>query len=140
MSKIDPRSVPLLAQMHPDLCRVVERFAQVAPFKFRLTEVLRTPERQRQLVASGASKTLRSRHLPHPKDGLSRAFDLVPLVDIDNDGKIETEEMYAWPLYHKLAPVMKQAAKDVGVPIEWGGDWKSFRDGPHWQLPWKQYP
>ncbi|MCU0802750.1 MAG: M15 family metallopeptidase [Rhodobacteraceae bacterium] len=137
---MDPRSVPLLNEMHPDLRKVVERFAQIAPFKFRLTEVLRAPARQRQLVAAGASKTLRSRHLPHPKDGLSRAFDLIPLVDMDNDGKVEVEEMYAWPLYHKLAPAMKQAARDVGVPIEWGGDWRSFKDGPHWQLPWKQYP
>lgn len=130
----------MLAQMHPDLRKVVLRFAEISPLSFRLTEVLRTKERQRQLVDSGASKTMRSRHLPHPKDGLSRAFDLIPLVDIDKDGKIETEEMYAWPLYHKLAPVMKQAAKDVGIPIEWGGDWRSFKDGPHWQLPWGKYP
>lgn len=140
MGKIDPRSIPLLAQMHPDLAKVVQRFAQIAPFKFRLTEVLRTPERQAQLVKAGASKTMKSRHLPHPKDGLSRAFDLIPLVDMDNNGKIEVEEMYAWPLYHSLAPVMKQAAKDAGVPIEWGGDWRTFKDGPHWQLPWAAYP
>ena len=25
-------------------------------------------------------------------------------------------------------------------PIEWGGDWRRFADGPHWQLPWGQYP
>jgi peptidoglycan L-alanyl-D-glutamate endopeptidase CwlK len=137
---MDARSEPLLAEMHPDLAKVVRRFSEIAPFKFRLTEVLRTSERQAQLVKAGASKTLKSRHLPHSADGLSRAFDLIPLVDMDKDGKIEAEEMYAWPLYHKLAPVMKQAAKDVGVPIEWGGDWRSFKDGPHWQLPWKAYP
>lgn len=140
MKNMDPRSVALLCQMHPDLRKVLGRFDEIAPFKFRLTEVLRTLDRQKQLVAKGASKTTRSRHLPHPKDGLSRAFDLIPLVDMDNDGKIEVEEMYAWPLYHKLAPVMKQAARDVGVPIEWGGDWRSFKDGPHWQLPWREYP
>lgn len=140
MTKMDVRSEPLLAQMHPDLAKVVRRFSETAPFKFRLTEVLRTPARQAQLAAAGASKTLRSRHLAHPKDGLSRAFDLVPLVDMNADGKITAEDMYAWPLYHKLAPVLKQAAKDVGVPIEWGGDWRSFKDGPHWQLPWSAYP
>lgn len=140
MKNIDPRSIVLLQEMHPDLRKVVVRFAEIAPFGFRLTEVLRSEERQKRLVAAGASKTMRSRHLPHPKDGLSRAFDLIPLVDINKNGKIEVEEMYAWPLYHKLAPVMKQAAKDVGVQIEWGGDWRSFKDGPHWQLPWKAYP
>ncbi|WP_049613866.1 M15 family metallopeptidase, partial [Yersinia pekkanenii] len=30
--------------------------------------------------------------------------------------------------------------KDVGVPIEWGGDWKTLKDGPHFQLPHKEYP
>lgn len=140
MTKMDPRSFPLLDQMHPDLRRVVLRAAEIAPHKFRLTEVLRTVARQKQLVAKGASKTMKSRHLPHAKDGLSRAFDLIPLVDIDKDGQIEVEEMYAWPLYYPLAAAIKQAAADVGVPIEWGGDWKSFKDGPHWQLPWKAYP
>jgi len=26
------------------------------------------------------------------------------------------------------------------VPITWGGDWKSFKDGPHWELPHAKYP
>jgi len=28
----------------------------------------------------------------------------------------------------------------VKVPIEWGGDWKTFKDGPHFQLPHAKYP
>lgn len=39
-------------------------------------------------------------------------------------------------VYHKLADAMKQAAKELNVPIEWGGDWRTFKDGPHFQLPW----
>ena len=35
---------------------------------------------------------------------------------------------------------MKAAAKKEGVLLEWGGDWKTFKDGPHFQLPWVQYP
>lgn len=140
MATIDPRSERILSELHPDLARVIRRAFDKAPFAFRLTEGLRSEARQRELVRIRASKTMRSRHLPHPKDGLSRAVDLIPMVDIDTDGKIEVEEMYAWPLYHRLAPVIKQAAADLGVPIEWGGDWRSFKDGPHWQLPWKAYP
>ena len=34
----------------------------------------------------------------------------------------------------------RMAAQSVGVPIEWGGDWTTFKDGPHFQLPWKTYP
>ena len=40
-----------------------------------------------------------------------------------------------WPPYTALSKIIKQAAKDLGVPIEWGGDWRSFKDGPHYQLP-----
>ena len=32
------------------------------------------------------------------------------------------------------------AAAAEKVAIEWGGDWKSFKDGPHFQLPWAKYP
>jgi peptidoglycan L-alanyl-D-glutamate endopeptidase CwlK len=35
---------------------------------------------------------------------------------------------------------VKAAAEAEGVDLEWGGDWKSFRDGPHFQLSWEQYP
>jgi len=45
-----------------------------------------------------------------------------------------------WPLYDTIATSMKMAARELGVPIEWGGDWVSLRDGPHYQLPWESYP
>ena len=45
-----------------------------------------------------------------------------------------------WPLYARLAEAMKAAAKDLALPLVWGGDWKSFRDGPHFELPRATYP
>lgn len=127
------RSLTRLDGAHPDLRRVFIRAAKISDIDFTILEVLRTPERQKALVAQGASKTMKSRHLPHPKDGKSRATDAAPL---DETGKVT----WAWPIYYKLAAIIKQAAKDEGVPIEWGGDWRSFKDGPHWQLPWASYP
>jgi peptidoglycan L-alanyl-D-glutamate endopeptidase CwlK len=129
---LSERSKTRLAGAHPDLRKVIERAAAISSIDFTVLEVLRTLETQKKYVASGASKTMKSRHLAHPSDGLSRAVDIAPYVD----GQVS----WAWPLYHKLAPIIKQAAKDVGVPIEWGGGWRTFKDGPHWQLPWKQYP
>lgn len=35
---------------------------------------------------------------------------------------------------------MIQAGKEFGIDVEWGGNWDSFRDGPHFQLTWKSYP
>ena len=128
---LSQKSLTKLEGAHPDLVRVVKRAAALSSIDFTVLEVLRTPARQKELVAKGASKTLRSRHLPGA-DGKSRAVDIAPL----DGGQVS----WAWPVYHKLAPIIKQAAKDEGVPIEWGGDWRTFKDGPHWQLPWKDYP
>jgi peptidoglycan L-alanyl-D-glutamate endopeptidase CwlK len=93
---------------------------------FIVTEGIRTKERQAQLVKSGASTTLNSRHLT------GHAVDLAVRVD----GTIRWD----WPLYYKLGAQVKEAARIEGIPIEWGGDWLKFKDGPHFQLPWSKYP
>jgi peptidoglycan L-alanyl-D-glutamate endopeptidase CwlK len=59
-----------------------------------------------------------------------RAVDLAPYVN----GKIEWDNSGKLGLYPKIAKAMKQAAKELGVPIEWGGDWTSFKDRPHFEL------
>ena len=123
---IDPRSSARMSGVNPDLMRVVYLAATITPIDFIVTEGLRTLDRQKQLKAAGASKTLRSRHLT------GHAIDLA--------ARIDGEVRWDWPLYHKLAAAMKEAAKLEGVQIEWGGDWKTFKDGPHFQLPFSTYP
>jgi peptidoglycan L-alanyl-D-glutamate endopeptidase CwlK len=124
--KLGPRSVARLKGVHPDLVKVVERAIQLTPVDFTVLEGLRSLERQKALVAAGASQTLKSRHL----DG--HAVDLGAWVDEQVD--------WSWPLYSKIAGAMKAAAAELKIPIEWGGDWSTFKDGPHFQLPWKDYP
>lgn len=131
---LSPFSRAKLQGVHPDLVRVVERAIQITDIDFRVIEGLRTIDRQRQLVAAGASKTMKSRHLT------GHAVDIVPLLDLDKDGKIETEEMFSWPLYPRVAAALKKAAAELGIALEWGGDWRTFKDGPHWQLPFSKYP
>jgi len=126
MPKLDARSETRLQGVHPDLVKVVRQAAEICPLTFIVTEGMRTLERQKELVAKGASKTLRSRHLT------GHAIDLA--------AKIGAEVRWDWPLYEQLARAMKVAAEDVDVPIEWGGDWPTFKDGPHFQLPWDKYP
>lgn len=120
------RSRARLRGVHPDLSRVLERAIAITPVDFAVVEGLRTPARQQALVAAGASQTMRSRHLT------GHAADIAPYVD----GAIRWD----WPLFHQIAPAVKQAAAELRVPIEWGGDWRAFSDGPHWQLPWPEYP
>jgi peptidoglycan LD-endopeptidase CwlK len=115
-----------LAGVHPDLVKVVERAIEITEIDFAVLEGVRSKTRQEQLVKAGASQTMRSRHLT------GHAVDLGAYVA----GSVRWD----WPLYHKLAVAVKQAAAELQVPIEWGGDWTTFKDGPHWQLPWKEYP
>lgn len=126
------RSRSRLASVHPDLQRVLLRAIGVSAIDFTILEGLRTIERQRLLFAQGATRTMRSRHLPHPADGLSRAVDVAPFVD--------GEVRWDWPLYYRLATIIKNAAAKEHVLVDWGGDWRTFKDGPHWQLPWSDYP
>ncbi|MNL80550.1 hypothetical protein D3C87_2074350 [compost metagenome] len=46
-----------------------------------------------------------------------------------------------WSQFKDLAGVVKACAEELGVPVEWGGDWKTFKDGPHFQIPrsWKPH-
>jgi peptidoglycan L-alanyl-D-glutamate endopeptidase CwlK len=123
--RFSKRSRQRLDGVHPDLVRVMELAISRSPVDFTVLEGLRTKERQRQLVDSGASKTMNSRHLT------GHAVDVAPM----SGGSVSWD----WPLYHKLAPVIKEAAEELDVDIEWGGDWTSFKDGPHWQLSWNSY-
>jgi peptidoglycan L-alanyl-D-glutamate endopeptidase CwlK len=121
---MDDRSERNLKGVHPDLVRVVRRAAKRA--SFIVTEGLRTQARQKQLVAAGASKTMNSRHLT------GHAIDVAALMS----GKVRWD----WPLYAAIAKGMKQAADELKVPIIWGGDWRSFKDGPHFELDRRKYP
>lgn len=123
---LSKRSRAALKGVHEHLVMVVERAIRLSDIDFVVTEGLRTYERQRALKDAGATRTMNSRHLT------GHAVDLAALVD----GQVRWD----WPLYDKLAKAMKQASAEVGVPIEWGGDWVTFKDGPHFQLPRDAYP
>lgn len=120
---INERSRKNLAGVHPDLVRVVELAAERCPVPMVVTEGLRSQARQAELKAAGKSWTLNSRHL---------TGHAVDIVDADDFG-------YDIPDLDKIAAAMREAAAECGVPIVWGGDWKS-RDTPHFELDRKAYP
>lgn len=126
-----------MAGVHPHLVNVAEEAAKNCPFDIMVLEGVRSKERQAQLVAAGASKTLDGRHLKG-SDGLGHAIDLAPVLDTDGDGTKEIS--WHWPHYYQLAPIVKAAAEKLKVPVVWGGDWPNFKDGPHWELPRALYP
>jgi peptidoglycan L-alanyl-D-glutamate endopeptidase CwlK len=124
--KLSKRSLDRMVGVHPDLVRVVKRAIEITDVDFVVLEGLRTKERQIELVAKGASMTMNSRHLT------GDAVDLGAWVA----GTVRWD----WPLYYKIAFAMKEAAKELNVDMEWGGDWRTFKDGPHYQLSRKVYP
>lgn len=124
--RLSSRSQARLDGVHPDLVRVVKRAIQITQVDFGITEGLRTKERQKELVAKGASRTMNSRHLT------GHAVDVAAYIG--------SEVRWDWPLYPKIAAAFRQAAKEERVPITWGGDWPKLRDGPHFELDRKAYP
>ncbi len=120
------RSEENLDGVHPDLTNVMRRAIELSEIDFMITEGMRTMQRQEALLRDGKSKALRSRHLTgHAVDGAAC---------------VDEKVSWDWQHYDVIARAVKQAGAELGIPVEWGGDWKSFKDGPHFQLPWALYP
>ena len=117
------RSKTKLEGVHPDLVAVVQLAIRNTEQDFSVIEGLRTVTRQRELLAAGKTTTMNSRHLT------GHAVDLVPYP-----------VSWDWKYFYPIAEAMKDAARELNVELEWGGDWKSFPDGPHFQLSWRDYP
>ena len=124
--KLSTRSKDRLKGVHPDLVRVVELAITLTEVDFAVTEGLRTRERQAQLLKEGKSRTMNSRHIT------GHAVDLAAWVG--------NTVSWDFKYYRKIAEAMKEAAKRLSVPIVWGGDWTTFKDGPHFELNRKNYP
>jgi peptidoglycan LD-endopeptidase CwlK len=125
MFHFSERSLKNLQGVHPDLAAVVNRAIQITPVDFVVTEGVRTLDRQKQLLSAGATRTLNSRHLT------GHAVDVAAWVD---------EVRWDWSLYTFINIAMQKSARELGIQIEWGGDWVRFKDGCHFQLAWANYP
>lgn len=124
--RLSSRSINRLAGVNPHLVAVVGRAIELTEVDFMVVEGVRTKERQAELLAAGASRTMNSRHIT------GHAVDLVAMVG--------TEVRWDWPLAEKVAKAMKAAANELKTPIVWGGDWRTFKDGPHFELDRKYFP
>lgn len=125
MFKLTDNDLKKLKGVHPDLVKVIQEAAKTAKTPFRVLEGLRTAETQMKYFKRGASRLdgvkKKSKHQ------VGKAVDIVPLIN----GKVT----WAWAPFYPMADNVKAAAKKLGVKITWGGDWKTFKDGPHFELP-----
>lgn len=120
------RSLKNLSEVHADLKRVAARALELSTVDFAVTDGLRTKEEQAANLQKGVSQTKNSRHLT------GHAIDIVAIVG----GRASWD----YSLYQSIAAAFKAAAAGLGVDIEWGGDWKTLKDGCHFQLSRKSYP
>ena len=131
--KLGKRSKDSLGGIHPDLVKVVELAITLSEQDFTVIEGVRTTKRQQELYAQGRTtkgsivtkadgEENKSNHQAK-SDGYGHAVDIVPYpVDWNTKSK-----------FVAIADAMKEAAKDLNVSIQWGGDWK-FTDLPHFEL------
>lgn len=127
-----------LKGVHPDLVGLVQEAHLRCDIPFSVNEGVRTQERQKQLVAAGASKTMNSRHLT------GHAVDLWPIDPATNQnrksdaafkaGSAEARAASAklWADLRIIAATMKEIAKERGIALTWGGDWGW--DAPHFEI------
>ena len=136
--KFGSRSLNSLKGIHPDLVKVMTESIKNSPVDFTITDGLRTTAQQQALYAKGRTtpgKTVtnadgvknKSNHQAK-SDGYGYAVDLYA----NYGGKVEVDDDKT--IINKIAPHIKSVAKKLGINIEWGGDWKSFKDYPHFEL------
>ncbi len=133
--KLSDRDLKRLLGVHAELQAVIaQAAADCSDELFVVTEGVRSYERQCQLFVEGKSKTMNSRHLT------GHAVDLAVWIDKDEDKVVDTEELsWKFEAYKNLADIVKAAAEKLGVEIVWGGDFRNFKDGPHFELSRKVY-
>lgn len=107
--KLSSRSLRNLQGVNIALVEVVKRAIQITKVDFAVTEGLRSIERQKELVAKGASQTMQSKHIT------GKAVDLTAFLDNRVSWEIA--------LYDEIADAMRQAAIEQNVPIRWGAAW-----------------
>ena len=120
MFKLSKKSLAKLDEVNPDLQKLVRNAIGLSTIDFGISEGMRTKERQKILYDTGKSQTMNSRHLT------GHAVDVYAW----KDGAVSWE----FEDYETINVAFSQASKLTNIPYVWGGSWKSFKDGPHFEL------
>ena len=112
--KLSQRSLDKLDGVHPEMVATVKRAIELTKVDFGVTYGVRTLQAQKELVASGRSQTMKSKHLIQG-DGYSHAVDLVAYQGPNVVWEIN--------VYDDICDAMAEAAREVGCHIKWGAAW-----------------
>lgn len=137
MFKFSKNSLKKLEGLHPNLQNFFRELIKISPYDFSITQGVRTAEEQNKLYQQGRivpgkivtncdGYKLKSNHQTK-SDGFGHAGDIAVLVN----NRIIWEEKY----YKEVAMAARILMQKYN--IEWGGDWKSFKDLPHFEYKGK---
>lgn len=128
-----------LEGQHPDLVRLMKEAIKDSPVDFTITDGGRTVAMQQALYAKGrtapggivtnADGVKNKSNHQAKADGFYHAVDLYPYVNGAIDFNDKANRLKT------IADHIKATAKRLGIRINWGGDFKSILDRPHFELP-----
>jgi len=120
MPKFSEKSRLKLSTCDPELRKLFNEV--IKHVDCTIIEGHRNKDRQNKLFQEGHTqvKYPNSNHNSMP----SRAVDVVPYpIDWDNINR-----------FHHFAGIVKGIASQMGLKIKWGGEFKGFFDGPHYEV------
>ncbi|WP_231101100.1 M15 family metallopeptidase [Streptobacillus moniliformis] len=138
--KFSNASYNKMENIHPKLVRLMEKVIANSPYDFKITQGVRTAEYQNKLYQQG--RTIKGNIVTNcdgyikksnhqiKSSGYGHAIDIC--LYIPNETNIE--KLYDVSKLTAIANVFKKFAIDRGLNVSWGGDWKSFKDYPHFEL------
>ncbi|MBE99307.1 M15 family metallopeptidase [Flavobacterium coralii] len=131
--------------LHPDIRQEVRAGYEFVNNKqlgkgvrLRFAHTLRTPEEQNALYAQGRTKpgkVVTKAKAWQSIHNYGLAFDIVLLIDRDGNGTFETASWGIKADFDKdrQADWMEVVNYFKSIGFVWGGDWKSFKDYPHFE-------
>ena len=141
-------SIEKMKGVHPKLIELMKKAIGDSPYDFKIIQGLRTAEYQNSLYQQGRTKPGKivtkldgySRKSNHQAkaDGYGHAVDIAVCGHYDQNGdyvKYMTDaEMFDNKKLVEISRHVKAVAKEMGMEIVWGGDWKTLYDTPHYEL------
>ncbi|WP_064608612.1 M15 family metallopeptidase [Streptobacillus moniliformis] len=138
--KFSKSSYQKMENIHPKLIRLMEKVIANSPYDFKITQGLRTAEYQNQLYQQGRTVKgsivtncdgyIKKSNHQAKSSGYGHAIDICLYIPNEKDIK----KLYDVSKLTAIANVFKKYAIDRGLNVSWGGDWKSFKDYPHFEL------
>lgn len=141
-------SIEKMKGVHPKLIELMKKAIGDSPYDFKIIQGLRTAEYQNSLYQQGRTKpgkivtkldgyNKKSNHQAKA-DGYGHAVDIAVCGQYDQNGnyvKYTTDaEMFDNKKLVEISRHVKAVAKEMGLDIVWGGDWKTLYDTPHYEL------